>query len=51
VKKSKYFTSGKGAALFALTIQVLAHQEWTPTVVEQRQTELTRKLTHEWELN
>ncbi|MES9515792.1 DUF262 domain-containing HNH endonuclease family protein [Rhodococcus erythropolis] len=51
VKKSKYFTSGKGAALFALTTQVLSCQEWTPTVVEQRQTELTRKLTDEWELN
>ncbi|MQP33474.1 DUF262 domain-containing protein [Rhodococcus erythropolis] len=51
VKKSKYFTSGKGAALFALTTQVLSCAEWTPTVVEQRQSELTRKLTDEWELN
>ena len=51
VKKSKYFTSGKGAALFALTTQVLSCPEWTPTVVEQRQRELTRKLTDEWELN
>jgi len=51
VKKSKYFTSGKGAALFALTTQVLSCPEWTPTVVEQRQMELTRKLTDEWELN
>lgn len=51
VKKSKYFTSGKGAALFALTTQVLSCPEWTSTVVEQRQKELTRKLTDEWELN
>ncbi|WP_208722092.1 DUF262 domain-containing protein [Rhodococcus qingshengii] len=51
VKKSKYFTSGKGAALFALTTQVLSCSEWTPTVIEQRQMELTRKLTGEWELN
>ncbi|MCC4306228.1 DUF262 domain-containing protein [Rhodococcus sp. 3-2] len=51
VKKSKYFTSGKGAALFALTTQVLSCPEWTPTVVEQRQKELTSKLTDEWELN
>jgi hypothetical protein len=51
VKKSKYFTSSKGAALFALTTQVLNYQEWTPTVVEQRQGELTKKLIDEWELN
>ncbi|MBS2993237.1 DUF262 domain-containing protein [Rhodococcus erythropolis] len=51
VKKSKYFTSGKGAALFALTTQVLSCPEWTPTIIDQRQAELTRKLTDEWELN
>ncbi|AUS35734.1 DUF262 domain-containing protein (plasmid) [Rhodococcus qingshengii] len=51
LKKSKYFTSGKGAALFALTTQVLSCPDWTPTVIEQRQSELTRKLTDEWELN
>jgi hypothetical protein len=51
VKKWKYFTSSKGAALFALTTQVLNYQEWTPTVVEQRQAELTKKLIDEWELN
>lgn len=51
VKKWKYFTSSKGAALFALTTQVLSYQEWTPTVVEQRQAELTKKLIDEWELN
>lgn len=51
VKKAKYFTSGKGAALFALTTQVLGYQEWTPAVVEQRQAELTNRLVSEWKLN
>jgi len=51
VKKSKYFTSGKGAALFALTTQVLAYNEWTPAVLEQRQAELTKQLIHEWKLD
>ncbi|MEM0500119.1 MAG: hypothetical protein QXY59_03720, partial [Candidatus Korarchaeota archaeon] len=48
---SKYFTSSKGAALFALTTQVLGYAEWTPNVVETRHTELTAKLVTEWELN
>jgi hypothetical protein len=51
VKKAKYFTSRHGAAVFALTTQVLNYQEWTPTVVEQRQAELTKKLVDEWELH
>jgi hypothetical protein len=51
VKKAKYFTSRHGAAVFALTTQVLNYQEWTPTVVEQRQDELTKKLVDEWELH
>lgn len=51
VKKAKYFTSNKGAAVFALTTQVLSHQAWTPTVVEQRQADLTKKLVDEWKLN
>ncbi|MGT2463368.1 DUF262 domain-containing protein [Sinomonas atrocyanea] len=50
VKKSKYFTSSKGSALFALTTQVLSYEEWTPEVVEQRQVELTKRMTDEWEL-
>ncbi|WP_142277702.1 GmrSD restriction endonuclease domain-containing protein, partial [Mycobacterium timonense] len=51
VKKAKYFTSRKGAAIFALTTQVLGYQEWTPAVIEQRQAELTNKLESEWKLN
>lgn len=51
VKKAKYFTSSRGAALFALTTQVLGFVEWTPQVVEARHAELTMKLVNEWELN
>lgn len=51
VKQAKYFTGRKGAAIFALTTQVLGHHEWTPAVVEQRQAELTNKLISEWKLN
>lgn len=51
VKKAKYFTSGNGAATFALTTQVLTHHEWTPTVVENRHADLTKRLIEEWELN
>lgn len=51
VKKAKYFTSSKGAALFALTTQVLGLAEWTPQVVEARHADLTMRLVAEWELN
>lgn len=51
VKKAKYFTSGKGAALFALTTQVLGYDSWTPAVVEARHAYLTRTLADEWNLN
>ena len=51
LKKLKYFTSRKGAALFALTTQVLGYSEWTPAIVEQRHAELTKTLIDEWKLN
>lgn len=51
VKKAKYFTTSKGAALFALTTQVLGHNQWTPAVVEKRQADLTARLFTEWGLN
>jgi hypothetical protein len=51
VKKSKYFTSSKGAALFALTTQVLAYDSWTPAIVKERHADLTRMLADEWNLN
>jgi hypothetical protein len=51
VKKSRYFTGRNGAALFALTTQVLTHDTWTPQVVEERQRQLTKRLVDEWQLN
>ncbi|BAD59294.1 DUF262 domain-containing protein [Nocardia farcinica] len=50
-KKSKYFTTSTGSAVFALTTQVLGYDEWTPAIVEKRQRELTDLLVREWELN
>lgn len=50
-KKEKYFTGSSGVATFALTTQVLGYSSWTPDVLEARQTELTRRLIGEWELN
>ncbi len=50
-KKKRYFRTATGSALFALTTQVLDHDEWTPAVVEERQRELVGILTDEWELN
>lgn len=50
VKKDKYFTSGKGVAVFALTTQVLAEPVWTPDVVERRQEKLVGLLVKEWQL-
>lgn len=51
IKKSKYFTSSRGSALFALTTQVLGNDVWTPDVVEVRHEQLTRKLAAEWNLD
>ncbi|MDN6199427.1 DUF262 domain-containing protein [Corynebacterium flavescens] len=50
VKKAKYFTSGKGVAVFALTTQVLTEPAWTPQVVERRQRELIKLLSKAWEI-
>lgn len=49
-KKNSYFTTKSGSAIFALTTQVLKHDEWTPAVVEQRQRELVSTLATEWDL-
>lgn len=51
VKKEKYFSGTKGAALFALTTQVLALSAWTPEILERRHQELTDRLVAEWELS
>lgn len=50
-KKAKYFTGPGGSAVFALTTQVLAVEEWTPEVVERRQTDLLGLLHEEWQLS
>lgn len=45
-KRSTYFS-----AVFALTAPVLAVDEWTPSFLAQRQAELLKRLTTEWELS
>ena len=50
LKKQKYFQSG-GVATFALTSQVLAESEWTPTVLERRQENLIDRMTKVWRLD
>jgi uncharacterized protein with ParB-like and HNH nuclease domain len=49
-KKQKYFTTKKGVSNFALTTQVLMEQEWTPEVIEKRQTHLIDQLKEVWRL-
>ncbi|WUJ71035.1 DUF262 domain-containing protein [Kribbella soli] len=49
-KKSRYFQGRRGVTTFALTSQVLSHANWTPTIVEQRQADLTGILFEEWSL-
>ena len=48
-KKQEYFQR-KGVAAFALTSQVLNKAEWTPDVLENRQSDLIRRLESEWRL-
>ena len=50
VKKERYFKSGKGVAVFALTTQVLGEPVWTPSVIERRQEALLEILIQEWQL-
>jgi len=47
-KKAKYFGGDKGVATFALTIQVLQEESWTPNLLESRQKELTDRLCEVW---
>lgn len=49
-KKEGYFAASKGVSPFALTTQVLQKTEWTPAVINQRQTELLQKLKTLWRL-
>ena len=48
-KKTEYFQRG-GVAPFALTAQVLNESDWTPVVLERRQSELVDSLRKEWRL-
>ncbi len=50
-KKDKYFTGRNGVSAFALTTQVLAQQEWTPSVLQARQQRLLATLSHGWKLD
>ncbi|WP_068818365.1 DUF262 domain-containing protein [Phormidesmis priestleyi] len=50
-KKRKYFTGRHGVAPFAITTQVLNTTDWTPAVIEQRQTELVGRLKQLWRLD
>jgi hypothetical protein len=39
-----------GISPFVLTTQVLRYQEWTPAVIEQRQTQLLNSAKQLWRL-
>jgi hypothetical protein len=49
-KKEIYFSPRNGVAPFALTAQILREAEWTPAVVERRQSELLGRLKALWRL-
>ena len=49
-KKQKYFRTSDGISPFVLTTQVLNHQEWTPAVIERRQSQLMGILKQLWRL-
>ena len=48
-KKSAYF-SGGSPTTYALTVQVIHEDKWTPEIVEKRQNYLLGVFTEEWEL-
>lgn len=48
-KKEKYFK--RPVATFALTIQVINEQEWTPTIMENHQRDSLENLKQIWQLN
>jgi hypothetical protein len=49
-KKRQYFCTEGGISSFRLTTQVIRHKEWTPEIIEQRQTELISHLKKLWRL-
>lgn len=50
-KKTTYFTGKTGVVTYALTVEVLALSEWTPTILRERQTRLLGMLQKAWELD
>lgn len=50
VKKQKYFSSAKGVSSFALTSQVLKEKDWTPAIVDSRQTQILGAMKTLWRL-
>ncbi|MDE3021709.1 MAG: DUF262 domain-containing protein [Pseudomonadota bacterium] len=49
-KKKAYFAGRSGVSSYILTTQVLSTEEWTPKVVEKRQSDLMALLKDKWEL-
>jgi hypothetical protein len=49
VKKERYFKR-YGVTTMALTVQVLQHDKWTPTIVSARQAQLLSVLETHWKL-
>jgi uncharacterized protein with ParB-like and HNH nuclease domain len=49
-KKRVYFSTDGGISPFVITTQVLSYQEWTPAVIELRQTQLLGQLKKLWRL-
>jgi hypothetical protein len=49
-KKKAYFVGRSGVSSYILTTQVLGTKEWTPKIVESRQSELLELLNDKWEL-
>jgi len=50
-KKRKYFLTASGASPFALTTQLIHVNQWTPSIIEQRQQFLVNKLKEIWRLS
>jgi hypothetical protein len=49
-KKETYFQTKDGSSPFVITSQVLATPEWTPLVLEERQSMVLEKLRSLWRL-
>lgn len=50
-KKTAYFGGSKGVSSYVLTTQVLNTPDWTPAVIQVRQTALLKTLAESWELD